>query len=62
MYFYSRKMRNVIKNFSDLSSLLNNVALHITVFLPIDYVMEDIPGSILSDFGNNPDLLYNVSD
>ena len=55
-------MRNVIKNFSDLSSLLNNVALHITVFLPIDYVMEDIPGSILSDFGNNPDLLYNVSN
>jgi len=55
-------MRNVIKNFNDLSSLLNNVALHITVFLPIDYVMEDIPGSILSNFENNPDLLYNVSN
>ncbi|OPL20890.1 hypothetical protein AM593_03364, partial [Mytilus galloprovincialis] len=53
-------MKSFMQNYNDLPALLNNAGVHVTVFLPFDYVMDDIPGSTLSSFSTNPDLLYDA--
>lgn len=57
---FFRKMKSFMQNYNDLPALLNNAGVHVTVFLPFDYVMDDIPGSTLSSFSTNPDILYDV--
>ncbi|VDI71879.1 Hypothetical predicted protein [Mytilus galloprovincialis] len=54
------KMKSFMQNYNDLPALLNNAGVHVTVFLPFDYVMDDIPGSTLSSFSTNPDILYDA--
>ncbi|XP_063437593.1 fasciclin-1-like [Mytilus trossulus] len=54
------KMKSFMQKYNDLPALMNNAGVHVTVFLPFDYVMDDIPGSTLSSFSTNPDLLYDA--